>query len=154
MIDPAKVLAFLDIAGNWDPSLAFVMIGAIPVAAIGFRATRARPAPVLDIEFHGPTRTRVDAGLVIGSTLFGIGWGLVGYCPGPALTSLALGRWQSFVFVAAMLVGMLGYRLRRSCQLRYSPSANPPPSGRDRPRGRFGNVAPQVPPRLELRMGV
>jgi uncharacterized membrane protein YedE/YeeE len=112
MIDPAKVLGFLDIAGSWDPSLAFVMIGAIPVAAIGFRVTRARRVPVLDIEFHGPTRTRVDAGLVIGSTLFGIGWGLVGYCPGPALTSLALGRWQSFVFVAAMLAGMLGYRFR------------------------------------------
>ena len=112
MIDPAKVLGFLDIAGNWDPSLAFVMIGAIPVAAIGFRATRARRAPVLDIEFHGPTGTRVDTGLIIGSTLFGIGWGLVGYCPGPALTSLALGRWQSFVFVAAMLAGMAGYRFR------------------------------------------
>ena len=112
MIDPAKVLGFLDIAGNWDPSLAFVMIGAIPVAAIGFRATRARRAPVLDIEFHGPTRTRVNTGLIIGSALFGIGWGLVGYCPGPALTSLALGRWQSFVFVAAMLVGMVGYRFR------------------------------------------
>jgi uncharacterized membrane protein YedE/YeeE len=112
MIDPAKVLAFLDIAGSWDPSLAFVMIGAIPVAAIGFRATRARRAPVLDIEFHGPTRTRIDGTLVIGSTLFGIGWGLVGYCPGPALASLALGRWQSFVFVGAMLVGMVGYRFR------------------------------------------
>jgi uncharacterized membrane protein YedE/YeeE len=110
MIDPAKVLGFLDIAGSWDPSLAFVMIGAIPVAAIGFRATRARRAPVLDIEFHGPGRTRVDARLVIGSALFGVGWGLVGYCPGPALTALALGRWQSFVFVAAMLAGMLGYR--------------------------------------------
>jgi len=112
MIDPAKVLGFLDTAGNWDPSLAFVMIGAIPVAAVGFRATRARPAPVLDIAFHGATRIRIDAGLVIGSTLFGIGWGLVGFCPGPALTSLALGRWQSFVFVAAMLAGMLGYRFR------------------------------------------
>jgi uncharacterized membrane protein YedE/YeeE len=112
MIDPAKVLGFLDIAGNWDPSLAFVMIGAIPVAAIGFRATRARPAPVLDSEFHGPARTRIDPALVLGSTLFGIGWGLVGFCPGPALTSLALGRWQSIVFVAAMLAGMAGYRFR------------------------------------------
>jgi uncharacterized membrane protein YedE/YeeE len=112
MIDPAKVLGFLDIAGNWDPSLVFVMIGAIPVAAIGFGATRARRAPVLDTQFHGPARTRVDAPLAVGSTLFGIGWGLVGYCPGPALTSLALGRWQSFVFAAAMLVGMLGYRFR------------------------------------------
>ena len=112
MIDPAKVLGFLDIAGNWDPSLALVMIGAIPVAAIGFRTTRARETPMLDTQFHGSTRTRVDTGLIIGSTLFGIGWGLVGYCPGPALTSLSLGRWQSFVFVAAMLAGMIGYRFR------------------------------------------
>jgi uncharacterized protein len=111
MINPAKVLAFLDLAGNWDPSVAFVMIGAIPVAAIGFRAVRARLAPVLDTQFHGPSHTKVDARLVFGSALFGVGWGLVGYCPGPALTSLALGRWQSFVFVAAMLVGMVGYRL-------------------------------------------
>ena len=111
MIDPAKVLAFLDIAGSWDPSLAFVMIGAIPVAAIGYRVTRARRAPVLDTRFYGPSRTRVDARLVFGSALFGVGWGLVGYCPGPALASLAVGRWQSFVFVAAMLVGMVGYRL-------------------------------------------
>src|SRR5690348_5421484 len=112
MIDPAKVLGFLDTAGNWDPSLAYVMIGAIPVAAIGLPATRTRGAPLLDSGFHGPARTRIDTGLVIGSSLFAIGWGLVGFCPGPALTSLALGRWQSFVFVAAMLAGMLGYRLR------------------------------------------
>ena len=111
MIDPAKVLGFLDIAGIWDPSLAFVMIGAIPIAAIGYRATQARRGPVLDTRFYGPSRTRVDARLVFGSALFGVGWGLVGYCPGPALASLALGRWQSFVFVAAMLVGMVGYRL-------------------------------------------
>src|SRR5688572_28709877 len=100
MIDPAKVLGFLDLAGNWDPSLAMVMLG----------ATRARSAPMLDIEFHGPGHTRVDAPLITGAALFGIGWGLVGYCPGPALSSLALGRWQSFVFVAAMLVAMAGYR--------------------------------------------
>ena len=112
MIDPAKVLGFLDLAGDWDPSLAFVMIGAIPVAAIGFRAARARPAPLFDTQFHGPTRAQLDGRLVAGAALFGVGWGLVGYCPGPALTSLALGRWQSFVFVAAMLVGMLGYRFR------------------------------------------
>jgi uncharacterized membrane protein YedE/YeeE len=112
MVDPAKVLGFLDLAGNWDPSLALVMLGAIPVASIGFRVTRARRAPVLDIEFHGLGRTRVDAPLVTGAALFGIGWGLVGYCPGPALSSLALGRWQSFVFVAAMLAGMAGFRFR------------------------------------------
>jgi uncharacterized protein len=111
MIDPSKVLAFLDIAGSWDPSLAFVMIGAIPVAAIGYRVTRARRVPFFDTRFFGPSRTRVDTKLVIGSALFGVGWGLVGYCPGPALASLAVGRWQSFVFVVAMLVGMVGYRL-------------------------------------------
>jgi len=110
MIDPAKVLGFLDLAGSWDPSLAFVMIGAIPVAAIGYRATRGRHAPMLDTRFYGPTRTEVDRTLVIGSALFGVGWGLVGFCPGPALTSLVLGRWQSWVFVAAMLVGMALYR--------------------------------------------
>lgn len=111
MIDPAKVLGFLDIAGDWDPSLAFVMLGAIPVAAIGYRATRGRPAPILDAQFYGPSRTRIDTALVAGSALFGLGWGLVGFCPGPALTSLVLGRWQSLVFVAAMLAGMLGHRV-------------------------------------------
>jgi uncharacterized membrane protein YedE/YeeE len=110
MIDPAKVLGFLDLAGNWDPSLALVMAGAIPVAAIGFRAMQGRAAPVLGTQFHGPTRTAVDTPLVIGAALFGIGWGLIGFCPGPALTSLVLGRWQSWVFVAAMLAGMVGYR--------------------------------------------
>lgn len=125
MIDPAKVLAFLDIAGSWDPSLAFVMIGAIPVAAIGFRATRRRPAPLLDTRFHGPSRTRVDRTLLTGSALFGIGWGLVGYCPGPALASLALGRWQSWVFVAAMLVGMIGYRFADRAGFRYSTFISP-----------------------------
>lgn len=110
MIDPVKVLGFLDLAGDWDPSLAFVMIGAIPVAAIGYRATGGHHAPLLDTRFHGPSRTRVDKPLVVGSALFGVGWGLVGFCPGPALASLVLGRWQSWVFVAAMLVGMVLYR--------------------------------------------
>jgi|ERR1051326_4044438 uncharacterized membrane protein YedE/YeeE len=109
MIDPAKVLGFLDLAGRWDPSLALVMVGAIPVAAIGYRAMRGQAAPLLDTRFFAPTRTRIDRPLVIGAALFGIGWGLVGFCPGPALASLVLGRWQSWVFVAAMLVGMLGY---------------------------------------------
>ncbi|MGC2412197.1 MAG: YeeE/YedE family protein [Stellaceae bacterium] len=129
MIDPAKVLGFLDLAGNWDPSLALVMIGAIPVSAIGYWATQGRPAPVLDTQFHGPTRTAVDAPLVVGAALFGIGWGLIGFCPGPALTSLILGRWQSWVFVAAMLAGMVIYRfLDRAGALfsrRYSTFSSP-----------------------------
>ncbi len=125
MIDPAKVLAFLDLAGNWDPSLAFVMIGAIPVAAVGFRATRGQRAPLFDTRFHGPARTRIDRPLVAGAALFGIGWGLVGFCPGPAVTSLALGRWQSFVFVAAMLIGMAAHRLADRAGGRYSTFISP-----------------------------
>lgn len=106
MINPAKVLNFLDLAGHWDPSLAFVMAGAIPVAAIGFALARRRAAPLYAAGFSGPTKTQVDAPLVSGAILFGIGWGLVGYCPGPALASLGFGNWRTLLFVAAMLVGM------------------------------------------------
>ncbi len=111
MIDPAKVLGFLDLAGNWDPSLAFVMLGAIPAAAAGYWASRNRPAPLLDTRFHRPVLTRPDLRLVAGSLIFGAGWGLVGYCPGPALASLTLGRRETWIFVVAMLAGMLGYRV-------------------------------------------
>jgi uncharacterized membrane protein YedE/YeeE len=111
MIDPAKVLGFLDLAGAWDPSLAFVMAGAVSVATIGFRIAARRATPVLAEDFRGPTRTVVDRPLVAGAVLFGIGWGLVGYCPGPALASLSLGRAETGIFVAAMLVGMAAYRL-------------------------------------------
>lgn len=106
MINPAKVLGFLDLAGDWDPSLAFVMAGAIPVAALGFALARRRPAPLCATTFSGPTKTRVDARLVVGAVLFGVGWGLVGYCPGSALASLGFGGWRALLFVAAMLVGM------------------------------------------------
>jgi uncharacterized protein len=111
MIDPAKVLGFLDLAGDWDPSLALVMAGAIPVAALGFRLAATRTAPVLDMTFRGPTRTAIDRPLLAGAALFGIGWGLVGFCPGPALASLALGRGETVIFVVAMLVGMAAYRI-------------------------------------------
>ena len=111
MIDPAKVLGFLDLAGDWDPSLAFVMAGAIPVAALGFRLAARRRTPLLDGAFHGPARAAIDRPLLLGAALFGIGWGLVGYCPGPALTSLAVGRGETLIFVAAMLAGMAAHRL-------------------------------------------
>ncbi|MCW3474204.1 DUF6691 family protein [Limobrevibacterium gyesilva] len=111
MINPAKVLGFLDLAGAWDPSLAFVMAAAIPVAAAGFAVARHRPAPLCAPAFSGPARTGVDSRLVIGAMLFGIGWGLVGYCPGPAVASLAFGGWQAAVFVAAMLAGMGAFRV-------------------------------------------
>lgn len=109
MIDPAKVLGFLDLAGKWDPSLALVMGGAVAVAALGYRLAGARP--ILDVGFHGAARRSVDRSLVAGAVIFGAGWGLVGYCPGPALASLGLGRTETLIFVAAMVVGMGAHRL-------------------------------------------
>lgn len=106
MTKPAKVVGFLDVAGDWDPSLAFVMGGALLVYAVVARAALARPRPLLDDVFHVPTRRDVDARLVVGSLLFGAGWGIAGYCPGPAMVSLASGRAAVLVFVAAMLLGM------------------------------------------------
>ena len=110
MIDPAKVQGFLDLAGRWDPSLAFVMLGALAVSAIGFRLAARRPHPILESSFHTPAKTALDAPLIAGSLIFGAGWGLVGYCPGPALASLLLGRWETALFVAAMIAGMLLHR--------------------------------------------
>ena len=90
MANPAKVLNFLDVAGTWDPSLAFVMAGAVSVTAIGYRLVLARPKPLLASSFHLPTRRRLDARIFVGPAIFGIGWGLSGFCPGPAVTSLGL----------------------------------------------------------------
>lgn len=106
MSNPAKVLAFLDIAGRWDPSLVFVMVGAILVAAIAFRIGGARTRTVFGGTIHMPGAARVDGRLVLGAVVFGVGWGLVGYCPGPALTSLGVGGWPTLLFVAAMIAGM------------------------------------------------
>jgi hypothetical protein len=109
MIDPAKVLGFLDLFGDWDPSLAFVMLGAIPVAALGYRLARRRIAPLCAAVYSGPTQRRIDRRLVGGTVLFGIGWGLVGYCPGPAVASIGLGNPGTWLFLAAMLAGMAGF---------------------------------------------
>lgn len=106
MTQPAKVIGFLDVAGDWDPSLAFVMGGALLVYAVVARLALARPAPLLESKFFVPTRRDIDRPLVIGAVLFGAGWGLAGYCPGPALVSLGSGRASVLVFVAAMLLGM------------------------------------------------
>jgi uncharacterized membrane protein YedE/YeeE len=107
MIDPAKVQNFLDIAGTWDPSLAFVMAGAIGVAAPGFWLVRRRAAPLADAKFHvPPTNTPIDRRLLAGAAVFGIGWGLAGFCPGPALTSLPLAAPATVVFVAAMVAAI------------------------------------------------
>src|SRR5438132_377181 len=107
MMRPAKVLGFLDIFGAWDPTLAVVMAAALVVAGIGFALIRRRTAPIFAPESLWPTRRDIDAPLVAGAVLFGVGWGLVGLCPGPALENLATLSPAVFVFVAAMAVGMI-----------------------------------------------
>jgi uncharacterized membrane protein YedE/YeeE len=111
MNQPAKVLGFLDIFGAWDATLAFVMAGAVAVSAIGFALARRRAAPLFATKFSWPERRDIDAPLVAGAILFGVGWGLIGLCPGPALVNLAGLRLPIMVFVAAMVLGMLGYEL-------------------------------------------
>lgn len=107
MANPAKVLNFFDIAGNWDPSLIFVMGGALVVTFIGYRFVLAKPAPVLEQRFQLPTSTRLDLRLIGGSAIFGVGWGIAGFCPGGALPALGTGRSEVFVFVAALLAGIV-----------------------------------------------
>ena len=106
MADPAKVLGFLDLAGVWDPSLAFVMAGAIAVGVVAFAVARRRTVSLLGAEMKLPTARRIDRRLVAGSVVFGIGWGVAGFCPGPGLVALGMGEIKAAVFVAAMLVGM------------------------------------------------
>ncbi len=110
MLDPARVLGFLDVAGHWDPSLAFVLGGAVCVSAIGYAASRRMAAPAFAARFDIPTGRTLDAPLLAGSALFGVGWGLGGFCPGPAIASLALGAPRSLLFVASMLAGMMLHR--------------------------------------------
>jgi uncharacterized protein len=111
MVNPAKVVGFLDIFGDWDPSLALVMGGAVAVSALGYVIAKRRGVPVLAPRLEIPTRRDLEPRLLTGAAIFGIGWGLVGLCPGPALTALTFGPWQVFVFVAAMLVGMALFRM-------------------------------------------
>ncbi|WP_299149333.1 DUF6691 family protein [uncultured Tateyamaria sp.] len=114
MTDTTKVRGFLDFAGAWDPTLAFVMGGAILPMAVAWRVTRGR-APLSGGTFPAPPRHEITRPLIVGSVLFGIGWGLVGLCPGPALASLSYGGWQGALFLAAMLTGMGAVpRLRRA----------------------------------------
>lgn len=106
MADPAKVLGFLDLFGSWDPSLAFVMGGAILVGVVAFTFARRRTVSLLGLQMHMPTATQVDRRLFGGSLLFGIGWGIAGFCPGPALVALGMGEQKALVFVVSMIVGM------------------------------------------------
>ena len=111
MSNPAKIIGFLDLTGNWDPSLALVMAGAIAVATGAFVLAGRRTRSLLGAPMHLPTKRDLEPRLVLGSTVFGVGWGLGGFCPGPALVGLGAGLPELVVFVAAMLVGMLAYEL-------------------------------------------
>ena len=110
MVNPAKIIGFLNFAGDWDPTLAFAFGGALLVTIPAFRFILRRPRPVLADEFDLPTKKDVDSHLLAGSAIFGIGWGLAGFCPGPAVTALTSGILPVFAFVAAMVAGMAIYK--------------------------------------------
>lgn len=111
MANPAKVLGFLDLAGAWDPSLALVMAGAIAVGFFAFLIAKRRTVSLIGAEMKLPTATHIDKRLVAGGTLFGMGWGIAGFCPGPGLVALGMGEPKALVFVAAMLAGMMVFQL-------------------------------------------
>jgi uncharacterized membrane protein YedE/YeeE len=117
MLNPVRVLGFLDVAGAWDPSLAFVLGGAVTVSAIGTALARRMKTPALAQLFDMPTNRRIDTNLVLGSALFGVGWGLAGFCPGPAVAALSLLMPKALVFVGAMLAGMWLYRITAAAKV-------------------------------------
>ena len=114
MSNPAKVLNFFDIFGTWDPSLIFVMGGALITTFVGYKLVFGRAAPVLGSSFHLPTSQKLDAKLIGGAALFGIGWGIAGFCPGGALPALGTGRWEVFAFVGALVIGIALAKLLQS----------------------------------------
>lgn len=111
MANPDKVLAFLDLAGDWDPSLALVMGGAIIIGLVAFRLAKSRKTSILGLQIQLPSATQIDKRLIIGALIFGIGWGLAGICPGPALVLASTGSIKGIIFVAAMLAGMLLFEI-------------------------------------------
>jgi uncharacterized membrane protein YedE/YeeE len=121
MGNPAKVLNFFDVPGTWDPSLAFVMGGALAVTAIGYRLALSRNRPVFDDAYRLPPISQIDLPLVSGAALFGIGWGIAGFCPGAVIPTLALGHAEPLIFFAAMVAGIFFMRLYRSRLSRNSP---------------------------------
>lgn len=107
MMDPTRVRGFLDIAGKFDPSLGLVLAGALAVSGLGYALSRRTPRPLLDEAYHLPARHDIDGKLLLGAAIFGAGWGMAGFCPGPAIASLSLGLAQAFVFTSMMLAGIL-----------------------------------------------
>ncbi len=111
MINPTKVIGFLDITGGWDPTLLMVMAGALAVTIPGYRLILKRTSPLFEQKFNLPVKTALDARLVAGAMLFGTGWGMAGLCPGPALTALVSGEFSIFIFTAAMITGFLLHKI-------------------------------------------
>jgi uncharacterized membrane protein YedE/YeeE len=110
MIDRDRVLGFLDVRGDWDPTLLFVLGGAVGVTVIAFRFVLRLPQPIFGDKFYLPTSKDIDLPLVLGAAIFGIGWGIAGYCPGPSITALVLGIWNPVLFLIAFIIGSLGYQ--------------------------------------------
>ena len=117
MMDPAKVLNFFDVAGTWDPGLAFVMGGALSVPFVGYRLVWLRDAPLFDRRFQVPTADAIDLKLIGGSALFGIGWGIAGFCPGAAIPALGTGRWEVALFLVCVAIGLYIRRLVAPTQM-------------------------------------
>ena len=113
-VNPEKVISFLDITGNWDPSLAFVMGGALLVTLVGYRIVLKRSEPLFDEKFRLPTRKDIDAPLLVGAALFGAGWGLAGLCPGPALASASFAGLNAYIFVGTMIATIFTYRFLKA----------------------------------------
>ena len=109
MNNPKNVIGFFDIVGNWNPSLAFVMLGAIPISFMGFRWVEKRSQTIFGEPLHMPGKTHLNKQLILGSIIFGMGWGIVGFCPGPALLALGAGQFKAFIFIVAMMIGMILY---------------------------------------------
>ena len=126
MASPAKVLNFFDVAGSWDPSLAFVMGGALVTTLTGYRLIFLRNAPIFSARFHLPTKNAVDAKLIAGAAIFGIGWGVTGFCPGGAIPALGTGRNEVMIFIVALTVGIIATRIAMG-RLTESAPAKPSP---------------------------
>ena len=123
MANPAKVLNFFDVAGTWDPSLILVMGGALVTTFVGYKLVFGRAAPIFERDFSLPGVARIDAPLIGGSILFGVGWGIVGFCPGGGLPALGTGRWEVFAFTAALIAGIVLARAIQSAAARRAQQA-------------------------------